>query len=399
MAYTGNIGRLYTKTYFGSYGTVEQDVHGKYQLKFNRLKEHLDTLKDEVLLNNFSIPDSIGDQVFKLTTIYPGLLIGSGYAHNVLGDDALKLGFFFDHTTGLPCIPGSSVKGVLRDACEKVNGNYILSIIEEIASDDNKDRKVKEEVKTLAKEFLSDEKNKKFLLKEEKKEEKYSDFVNKVFAGKDENGNSLPLKKRDIFFDAFPIDSFNEGSKFLANDYITHHDNQLKNPNPVQFLKVLPQVTFRFDFRLTNKVMNKKLKLELFKQILIDLGIGAKTNVGYGQFLEVDSSFQVTKNENSTKEACKQTIPSGLELKNNEEFEAILLDTQNNYYYFQFIKNEKNCLVRKKIEKAQSELSKAKYDKALIIGGKVIIKIKADFLNSEKPLNFHIINAFGNKSS
>ncbi|MBK8110496.1 MAG: hypothetical protein IPK46_09285 [Saprospiraceae bacterium] len=57
-----------------------------------------------------------------LQTTYPGLLIGSGYTHEFdfpEEDDkkeAFKIGFFFDHITGLPCIPGHSVKGVLRSA-------------------------------------------------------------------------------------------------------------------------------------------------------------------------------------------------------------------------------------------------------------------------------------------
>jgi CRISPR-associated protein Cmr6 len=31
-------------------------------------------------------------------------------------------------------------------------------------------------------------------------------------------------------------------------------------------------------------IFTSAIKKELFKQILLDLGIGAKTNVGYGQF-------------------------------------------------------------------------------------------------------------------
>ncbi len=294
MDYKGNIGTLFTKTYFRPPHKVERDENGKYQLKFTNLKAHYNTFKNNVLLTNYSIPKSIGKEQFELTTIYPGLLIGSGYAHNVLGDDALKLGFFFDHTTGLPCIPGSSVKGVLRDACEKVGGKYILSILKEIASDDIEDRKVNDEIKKSAEKFLNTEKNRNFIIikkdveknGEEKKKEKYSDFVKLVFEGEDAEGKSLPLKKRDIFFDAFPIASLNDGGKFLANDYITHHKDPLKNPNPIQFLKVLPRVTFRFDFKLTDEGMKANLKKELFKQILLDFGIGAKTNVGYGQWKE-----------------------------------------------------------------------------------------------------------------
>lgn len=215
---------------------------------------------------------------FTLTTTYPGLLIGSGYSHESSVKGEFKLGFFFDYTTGLPCIPGSSVKGVLRDACEKVEGKYLLSILEELAAGE-RNSKVKEQVS----QFLADEKNKNGL----------KNFVQYVFIGKRNKDEFLPQKDRDIFFDAFPIASNNENGKFLANDYITPHKHPTNpkldpftNPNPIQFLKVLPQVTFQFNFRLTNIGLKKEIKLELFRQILLDLGVGAKTNVGYGHFTE-----------------------------------------------------------------------------------------------------------------
>ena len=213
---------------------------------------------------------------FKLETTYPGLLIGAGYNHEVGGNEnELKLGFFFDHTTGLPCIPGSSVKVMLRDACEKANGDYIKSIMEELA---DQTRKEKEEIQKLANDF-----DRTLLTIEENNGT--SKFIDAVFNGK-KDGQILPLRQRDIFFDAFPIKSLNPGEKFLANDYITPHIDPLRNPKPIQFLKILPRVVFQFSFRLTNEIMDKRLKIALFKQILLDLGIGAKTNVGYGQFTE-----------------------------------------------------------------------------------------------------------------
>lgn len=47
----------------------------------------------------------------------PGLLIGSGLAHGLPGsEEDVKTGLQFDYTSGLPVIPGSSVKGVIRSA-------------------------------------------------------------------------------------------------------------------------------------------------------------------------------------------------------------------------------------------------------------------------------------------
>src|SRR5690606_22651360 len=45
---------------------------------------------------------------------YPGLIIGTGVAHETGLKGEMKLGLSFDYTTGLPYIPGSSVKGILR---------------------------------------------------------------------------------------------------------------------------------------------------------------------------------------------------------------------------------------------------------------------------------------------
>ena len=57
--------------------------------------------------NHFGTP-------LQLKTIYPGLITGSGLPHQTGSKGEFKLGFQFDYTTGLPYIPGSSIKGTLR---------------------------------------------------------------------------------------------------------------------------------------------------------------------------------------------------------------------------------------------------------------------------------------------
>ncbi len=354
--YKGNIGRYFTKTYFEKYKpTMDKDI---YRVEFIGLKNHFQLLKNEVLLSEFEITESLSsdDNQFQLTTVYPGLFIGSGYAHDVKGDeDAIKLGFFFDHTTGLPCIPGSSVKGVLREAAEKANGHYLEYILTEIK--DGK-RKLKDKAtKALAESFLTE--NLKKLLGG-----KTSAFVKSVF-----DGEYLPIYQRDIFFDAFPIDSGNEDGKFLSNDYITHHEHPLKNPNPVQFLKVLPQVTFRFEFLLKDRPdeMPVALKLELFRQILLDLGVGAKTNVGYGKFTEKsvlpsnsdrlqDSTSGNNPNNNHSSINnlfFKEEIPNKAKdaLKRNAIFSGRISNVEGNLIQISFVVNGAMCVVYKQLDK------------------------------------------------
>lgn len=202
-------------------------------------------IADFVLKQNHAKLFSIeGTEGFSLTTIYPGLLVGGGYTHPKLksNDDDFQLGFFFDHTTGLPLISGSSIKGVLRSVLEN----------EELAG-----TLYEAQLATLS---LTPKQVVEILFEED----------------------------GAVFYDAYIEKTDNEGKKIFGEDYITSHHSDdeggaLKEPNPVRFLKVLPEVTFRFQFSF-KKRENVQVRLELFEAILLDFGVGAKTNVGYGQF-------------------------------------------------------------------------------------------------------------------
>ena len=193
------------------------------------------------------------NNTFCLQTTNPGLLLGSGYSHEIGAESELKLGFFFDYTTGLPVIAGSSVKGVLRSAFQ--HPNLIMWL-------------VKREFKMV----ISDQQVK--------------IWENEIFENPD---YSLPNAKRDIFYDAFIVGVDNDNSLFLGKDFITPHKNPLKNPIPIQFLKILPGITFCFVFSLQDgDCLSAIQKLVLFQKILCLIGIGAKTNVGYGHWKEID---------------------------------------------------------------------------------------------------------------
>jgi CRISPR-associated protein Cmr6 len=75
----------------------------------------------------------------------------------------------------------------------------------------------------------------------------------------------------------------------LEDDSITpHKDGPLRNPTPITMLKIAPGCEIEFRFRLVDsvvdgKVFKKEDKLKLFENILKTVGVGAKTNVGYGQ--------------------------------------------------------------------------------------------------------------------
>ena len=203
--------------------------------------------------------------VVKMKVQAPGLLIGSGLAHGLPGsEEDVKTGLQFDYTSGLPVIPGSSVKGVIRSAfptivadAEKLN--YIKSLIADIP------------------EFSS-------LVLED------NDIL--------ELGNQM-FNHGDIFADALLV-GYGTRTKqqvpvnqILAEDYITPHTGgPLAQPIPIKIVKVAPGVTFAFCFKFNATkigaiVVSASMKKALCTAILHDLGVGAKTNVGYGVLKEV----------------------------------------------------------------------------------------------------------------
>lgn len=200
---------------------------------------------------------------FTLKTQYPGFLCGTGYSHGADGSSLdFKMGFFFDYTTGLPVIPGSSIKGVLRSAFNlgqdgKAGKEYIKSILEG-------------ELKISGLE--------------------HNDIIElerAIFDGVQDK-RQMPIYQRDIFYDGFILTCRGQ-DRFLGDDYITPHPNPWEEPKPLRFLRVLPEVEFRLDFTLhdyyNSKVaVSKQQKCHLFKSIIRDLGLGAKTSVGYGRF-------------------------------------------------------------------------------------------------------------------
>lgn len=248
-------------------------------------------------------------KTFELKTTYPGLLVGSGYNHSAGSiEGEFKLGFYFDYTTGKPVIPGSSVKGLLRSAFPNKNNNKL--------SDEYKKERVsyiKEKLKSLGINIESDD--------------KINLIEAEIFEGKKEDKN-ISVYKRDIFFDAYIEKSENENNAFLEEDFITPHKhktdprlNEFANPVPIIFVKVLSEVTFIFQFDLKDgaildeddAILDAQKKCDLFKEIIIDLGIGSKTNVGYGQFDKTEQEKQAEK------EAAREQRKKEQKLKEQEK--------------------------------------------------------------------------------
>ena len=233
---------------------------------------------------------------FNMKTVYPGLLLGIGNLHAVgnsieNSDDEIKLGFSLDYTTGLPYIPGSTVKGVIRSPFKRPEQKKESEFVE--------NNKVREEAfnnriqyirRTIASLIGLDENNDKL------SNEAIFSFEGETF-GDQTNG------KGDIFLDSFPVQGDSDG-KLFSFESITPHSEIFKDPIPLRLLKIVPDVIFEFRFILKDsKVipeMTAEKKIKLFQTIIADFGIGAKTNVGYGVMVIPDTKKTISVNATST---------------------------------------------------------------------------------------------------
>ena len=219
------------------------------------------SLCERNLLEPIPRPDGVTHHP-KFKVLYPGLATGVGIGHEAKIEGEFKLGMHFDWTYGMPVVYGSSVKGVLR------------SYFEDFYKPKTESKKEQEEEvdKLIVDIFGEDEKLKKKGYK-----------------------NKKSIYDRDIFFDAVIVETKDSKGRILCPDSITPHlQGPLKNPIPITFMKIAPGCVMEFRFKLVDSVIKLKdsdnplvlkaeEKLETFKEILTTVGIGAKTNVGYGQ--------------------------------------------------------------------------------------------------------------------
>lgn len=284
---SSNLGYLYYKKYYDEIikddkyynhiinksknEKIEEYIEGYFNVKNKSIIENskIDKVKQIKSVYNCKVKED--DQEIFFKTTYPGLLIGSGYSHIISEKGEFKLGLEFDYTTGLPVINGSSVKGLLRsifyndqdDEClQKSKKEYIGSVIKNLGF------------------------NESFSFKE---------LTKAIFDGK-VDGKNIPIYERDIFYDAMVDVEMTEktieaNKDILGEDFITPHKDVFKNPIPIKFLKVMPDIVWCFRFNLKDRILPSNIKRNLFKQIILDFGIGAKTNVGYGKF-EIDENYE-----------------------------------------------------------------------------------------------------------
>ena len=283
-------------------------------------------------------------------TGYPGLLVGSGYAQSTKTKGDTTIGFYFDHTSGFPVIPGSSVKGVLR------------SLFEMDTDEKNGDEKTgKKSIEAIR--FIFNN----IIKRHPERKERFSELATnlnetsleqlkiQIFGSQEEDGT-------DIFFDAW-IDLEKSPEKhFLGEDFITpHHPDLLKNPTPLQFLKVLPNVVFGFQFQLENcELLSREEKSLVFEEIILTLGIGAKTNVGYGQFSPVkdksesqanesgDEKTHITEGSSILDEITKASNPVAKRIVSGSKWTGSITAEKNDNFIVEFLVDDQPIRLKKK---------------------------------------------------
>lgn len=209
---------------------------------------------------------------FYMKTSYPGVLVGTGYAHGsgIDGADAdINCGFSFDYVSGQPYIPGSSIKGLIRSAFRN---------------------------KEIIECFLSQD----FSCSPDELERK-------IFGTK-----ASELEGDDVFLDAVILCG-DEQARIIGKDYITPHSNATKNPIPIHILKIMPDVIIEFRFVLKDTEINGQIlkvteKLSIYSSILELLGVGAKTNVGYGVLHKVYDNDITKTIENRKRSWAEQEV-------------------------------------------------------------------------------------------
>lgn len=236
-----NISKLFFKDYFKE----ENGFNFNHVLVNNGRPD--ERTKNEILRRNNDIKEvelkqipalPIVNEALSFIIAYPGLITGTGLVHDSKKiDRAYNLGMHFDYTWGMPIVYDSSVKGILRQ--------YFKEFYDGVLNVD--------------------------------------ELIEDIF-----NGEKKSIYQRDIFFDAVITQSYN--GHLLEDDSITPHGaNPLKNPIPITMLKIAPGCSIEFRFRLVDSqvksgVFKIEEKRDLFEKILKAVGVGAKTNVGYGQF-------------------------------------------------------------------------------------------------------------------
>jgi len=200
-------------------------------------------------------------------TLDTPLITGIGESH------PSETSLIFDHTTGIPFIPSSGIKGMVRFAHSK---NLLIDDKGNFNDD-----------------FVIDHKDKKQGLIRILDEKNPETRIPLFFGGEYAKENEKPETTRGkiIFMDAYPVNVPELHEDIINPHYSKYYDDNNEPPGdwhdpvPIKFLAVAPQTEFIFRFLLDSEAAKYKDQfVKAVEDALKTEGIGAKTGVGYGRF-------------------------------------------------------------------------------------------------------------------
>ncbi len=192
------------------------------------------------------------------------LILGLGLDH------PSETSMLFDRNVGIPYIPASSIKGIVRLA------NFLCTVNDDMEPDQ--------------KGFIADDE----------------------IPGTKELFGSQQYRGRAIFLDAYPkdvpelvLDIMNPHyPDYYAPDNKTVFPADNQNPNPIKFLTVKEGTLFLFHCLLHRKTTSEfqdAIK-NAFLKALQEQGLGAKTSLSYGFFTVIKADFDAAAKERQRKE-------------------------------------------------------------------------------------------------
>lgn len=247
--------------YFERYGQMKKgDITALLKRKHNDQTNYCE-----------SFPDNNYDIIEIEAALSAPLITGIGESH------PNEISMVFDHNLGIPYIPASSVKGIIRFA-------HTVSLIS-----------------------AAEEKG---LIEEKGRFDDEADwtFIVDMFGAQKRKGEV-------IFLDAYPkgvpqlhIDIMNPHYAPYYSEGLPPADHH--NPTPIKFLTVAPGTSFIFR-AIANKENDLPQNVQTaIVKALTEEGVGAKTAVGYGRFT-IDEKAQATKDDR--KSVTEKVEPSLLE--------------------------------------------------------------------------------------
>lgn len=179
----------------------------------------------------------------------------------------------FDHTSGVPYIPASGIKGIVRFS-------HSLNLL----FDDNGH---------FTEKFVTQGRNSENKLVDVLKESDNDTWIPQLFGGGslDENGKIIKKRGKVIFLDAYPETIPDLHVDIINPHYHKYHGGEdvapgdYCDPVPVKFLTVAQTAVFIFRVLIPEDIsMGTKKLTTAFLNALETHGVGAKTAIGYGQF-------------------------------------------------------------------------------------------------------------------